>query len=113
MPTTLRDPSQSNASLLEKKLDRIREYLEKSLNDPDLRQAILGMASSDMMALAAQLKKVIDETLSSEIDFVKEFNEIAPVIELFLKASRQTDRYLQLDQRLFFDKKSARSPRPR
>ena len=103
----LPDASQKNAAILNQKLDRIHEYLQQSLQETDLRRMILGIASSDTVDLTVRLKQVIDEVLASEVDWVTELDTIAPVIELYLKASRQADRYLQLDQRLLFDNKSS------
>ena len=83
-----------------KRQRRLNELLLKSLDDPDPLQANIGAASSDLMAMALRLKRLIDKDLSDDPNQSGRLKKILPALEIYLKVNRQVDRYVQLDRRL-------------
>ena len=47
-----------------------------------------------------QLKDAIDQALQDDLDFRSAFQEVSPLLEMYLKFQRQFDRFVQLDRRL-------------
>jgi hypothetical protein len=102
-----------DAALRKKRALRIRDYLRDALDHPDPLQAILRASSSDLTEMAGQLKDAIDQALQDDPDFRSAFQEVSPLLEMYLKFQRQFDRFVQLDRRLSTPSSpSAASPPP-
>ena len=89
-----------DAALRKKRALRIRDYLRDALDHPDPLQALVRASSSDLAETAGQLKDAIDQALREDPDFRSVFEEVSPLLEMYLKFQRQFDRFVQLDQRL-------------
>ena len=101
-----------DAALRKKRALRIRDYLRDALDHPDPLQALVRASSSDLAETAGQLKDAIDQALREDPDFRSVFEEVSPLLEMYLKFQRQFDRFVQLDRRLSTPRPSAASPSP-
>ena len=88
-----------NIDMVQKRLERMRDLLVKSLNDADPLQANLGAGSTDLMSTALRLKIAIDEALTGGSDLLTQFKTLAPAIELYVKLQRQAGRFLEISRR--------------
>ena len=101
-----------DAALRKKRALRIRDYLRDALDHPDPLQALVRASSSDLAETAGQLKDAIDQALREDPDFRSVFEEVSPLLEMYLKFQRQFDRFVQLDQRLSTSSSPLASPSP-
>ncbi|HBO43422.1 MAG TPA: hypothetical protein DD670_05725 [Planctomycetaceae bacterium] len=92
--------SPANPEHTQQRLARLAEYRAESLADSDPLRANLGAGVADMLQMALLLRRGIDSQIKEEKITPKQFGKVAPAIELYLKIHRQTDRFIQLDQRL-------------
>ena len=92
--------SQGDAALRLKRGERLREYLESCLDDPDPLQANIGAAASEMSDVASRLKQLLDEVLSEPTDALHRLDKYSSVFDMYLRCTRQAERYMQLDKRL-------------
>ena len=104
---------QGDAALLRKRAKRLRDYLEECLDDPDPLQANVGAAASELSDVAARLKLLVDEILSSPTDALRCLEKYSPVFDMYLKCMRQAERYMQLDRRLAAAAPARDKKRPR
>lgn len=87
--------------------------IDKALDHPDPLQALVRASSGDLADTAGQLKDAIDQALQDEPDFRNVFEEVSPLLEMYLKFQRPFDRFVQLDRRLSTPSSpSAASPPP-
>ena len=105
------DPAAADVSRL--RLERIREYLVESLEQPNALRANVGAISSDLMLMGVRLKEAIDEGLADGSNPLGRFEQLMPAIEGYLKVIRQIDRLAQLDRHLSEAQAGPERPRPR
>jgi hypothetical protein len=74
--------------------------LDECLDDPDSFQANVGAAACEMSEVAARLKRLIDEILAEPSEELRRTESHASVFDMYFKAMRQAERYMQLDKRL-------------
>ncbi|NLE36561.1 MAG: hypothetical protein GX621_00890 [Pirellulaceae bacterium] len=91
----------TNLEETDRRLARLADYRAEALANADLLRANLGAGVADMLQMALLLRQGIDSQVKHQAITPKQFGKLAPTIELYLKIHRQTDRFIQLDQRLW------------
>jgi hypothetical protein len=75
---------------------RILEFREQSLNNDDALAANLGVVNSDLMLFVNHMQGPIEEALAICQDSLAGLEQTRPVLEQFLKVTKQIDRFSQL-----------------
>ena len=91
------------------RVEKFNEIQVDALKVRDPLQSAIKGAAGDLFFLCHKMKQVIVATLD-ESKGVSRFDKATPAIELFLKVSRQADRFAQIDQRIL-DTRSAQANR--
>ena len=81
-------------------LQRIQDLLAESLALPNAFAANLGAQNSGLMRMAYRLQHSIEEALDEGPATIEELEYLRPLIETFLKTTKQVDRYSQLCMKL-------------
>lgn len=82
------------------RLQRIDEYRQEALAQPDALRANLGALNSDLMRMAYRLNRATNRALAHTSDLLQEFNTVGPAVAACLQVARQVDRLAQLELRL-------------
>lgn len=110
-PSTPRDPASGDE--VDRRLQRIRDYLDEALAKDNALAANLGAAASDLMLLGYQLKQAIDAALAEAPVALDRFEQLLPAIDYYLRINKQVDRMTQLDLRLASGLKAAKLVQPK
>lgn len=81
------------------RLQRIDEYRQEALANPDALSANLGAVNSDLMRMAYRLMHVADEVLAQSANPLEEMSKLLPVIGVSAQFARQIQRYAEFDTR--------------
>ena len=103
--TNLNEPSPPRADAvkeqhIERRNQRIEDYLRAALESPNPLAANLGAANSDLMAVQHALQQAIDTALSQTKPTLAELETLLPGIDYLLKIAKQIDRFSQLEIKL-------------
>ena len=82
------------------RLKRIAEQAAEALRNPDLLRGNLAASGCDVMDLAYQLKRAIDEKLASDSRSLDRFADVSPAVELLLRMTKQINQFAQVEARL-------------
>lgn len=86
--------------LLERRLERIRDGLDRALSSPLAEIAVIGGVSADLAVFELRLSQSI-EGLLAECQATREYLDALPEgLEMMLKLSRQLERNTRLAQEL-------------
>lgn len=99
-PTDAAAPAQTEVAAADPRLERIAEQLAEALRNPDLLRGIAMASACDLMKLAWQLNKAIDQELANGPGSLDDFAELSPALDTFLRMMKQIERFSQLDMRL-------------
>ena len=80
---------QGDSDLAQKRAQRLQDYLEESLNDPDPLQANIGAAASELSGIAVQLRGIVNDVLSGKGDALHKLERHSSVLEAYFKCPRQ------------------------
>ena len=105
--------SQEEPKLAQLRLERLQQYQEKALQHADALQASVGAAAAELMLMGFRFSQGIDEVLSSCPDLLKRFENLAPVMDVYLRVTRQWDRLVKVNQELSAGKRTNRMRRPK
>lgn len=93
-------PPLSPPDLAIKQQARVRQYLATALDDPDPLRANAAALSCDLMELAHRLKKGLDDAVDAGLHAFNDFDKLAPVLNAYLRMTRQIQSFAQLDCQL-------------
>jgi hypothetical protein len=84
----------------ERRLKRIREYRRTALAVEDPLRANLGAVNADLLEMATQTKEQWNKTVERATDSRAELVQRRVLVDDFLRLTRQSDRYSQLEIKL-------------
>jgi hypothetical protein len=79
---------------------RIADYMEDSLAKHDPLEANLGIVNADLMKIAHQFQRVLDDAMQQAPETLSEMIEFMPGIDGYLRIVKQVDRFSQLTMKL-------------
>jgi hypothetical protein len=82
------------------RLERLNEYESAGGDKPDPLQALLTFTSADLMHVAFKLGDALKSTLGTAPVTGESVRQAQPVLNDYLRVTRQVDRYTQLELRL-------------
>ena len=80
--------------------EKIRAVMIEALGRTDPTEATLGAATSDLMDLAFRLKQDLDESHSQKANATEKFQQLMPMIQMYLKLTGQIARYVDVQRLL-------------
>ena len=83
-----------------RRLERIRDYQQQSLANPDPLLANLGAANSDMMQVSYRLRQILDVALARSAGAPDDLPGLLPGVNAFSQLTRQIHRFCDLSHRL-------------
>ncbi|MCA9125153.1 MAG: hypothetical protein KDB11_33490 [Planctomycetales bacterium] len=91
------------------RLQRLQDLMQDAITEPNPLQSNLRATAGDVLALAYRLQQAISTGVEHAAADVAQFEKLVPSIELYLKLTRQADRFAQIDFRLF-ESRHGKSP---
>jgi hypothetical protein len=92
LPAAKRRPS--------KRLQRIRDYEQEVLDDPDPLAASLGATNADMMRINHRLMKAINEGFARFANPLEDLPNLLPAVNVCSQFTRQIHRLAEFDRQL-------------
>lgn len=108
----LTKPTAKPVDIDELRAEKLNEIQLDALKVRNPLQSALKGAAGDLLFLAHKMKQAIVTALN-EPEGASQFDKVTPTIELFLKVSRQADRFAQIDQRMVETQKTQADNDPR
>jgi hypothetical protein len=84
----------------EARLERIKAVMTEALARVDSTKSVLGAVTSDLMELELRMKKTLDEAFSDTVSAIEKFQQVMPMIQVFMKLTGQIARYVDLQRLL-------------
>jgi hypothetical protein len=91
---------QDQVEMSEVRLERIRAVMSEALARVDPTESALGAITSDMMDLAFRIKQALDGSLSDTANAEAQFQQLMPMIQMFMKLTGQIARYVEVQRLL-------------
>lgn len=80
----------------EARLRRISEYRQAAAKDPDVLQSLVASANSGLFQIGFLLERNLTQGLQDLSERGASLDTLFPTIDILLKVSRQSDRYIQI-----------------
>jgi hypothetical protein len=90
----------TNDEQSEVRRQKITDYVGESLKKSDLLEANLGAVNGDLMSLASRFRGALEEVLERSPESLAEMAEFMPTIDVYLRVTKQVERYSQLALKL-------------
>ena len=96
-PVAETPPQQVHRPELQRRLDRVAAYATASLAKRNSLLAALGSANSGLMTLNLYLEESLVQALATGPTSVEQLEKLQPSIDMYLRVTRQIDRFAQLE----------------
>jgi hypothetical protein len=100
----------ADRDLLHRKLARLRELLQASLDDRDPRMAAIGVAEEAMLKMLVRLDHALESVLADSAEDLAAFSEVQPLMREMMRVAMIGQRYATL--RLAFTNLQQALPEP-
>lgn len=91
---------QNQVEMSEVRLEKIRAVMAEALARVDPTESALGAVTSDMLDLAFRIKQALDEAFSDTANAMGKFQQLMPMIQMFMKLTGQIARYVEVQRLL-------------
>lgn len=79
------------------RLQRVADYQSDAAALPDPLRANLGLMNAGLMRIGQAIDEAVDQALRDGPTTIEQLDRLRPTIEMYLRITRQVDRFAQLE----------------
>ena len=81
-------------------MDRIQDYQAHALHKDDHLEANLGSLNAGLMRIGITVEEALERSMAAETLTGEGLQRLLPIIEVYLRLTRQIDRFAHLEQQI-------------